>query len=315
MATREDGFNLSTPGPVKKITIAASSADVSALVFIAEKNGFFVDNGLDVKIEEYEAGIFAVDAVTANTADFATVTDFAFVRRLFGGNDLRVVGSIAEANTHKLVARKDSGISTPADLKGKRIGITSRTTGEYFLGIFLARQNLSVEDVTIVDLPPSGLVESILAGDIDATLTWDPNAFLASTGLGDNAIVWPGQKDQTLFFLLIGQESRLKSEPEVVERLLSSLLKAEEYVANNPEQAKKFTQEKFGYESPYLESLWPNISLRVTLPQELLIALEERARWVVRNELVEDGRILNYLNYIYLDGLDKIKPEAVTIIR
>jgi NitT/TauT family transport system substrate-binding protein len=46
-----------------------------------------------------------------------------------------------------------------------------------------------------------------------------------------------------------------------------------------------------------------------------LIAFEDQARWRIDNNLTDATRVPNYLDYIYLDALEKVKPEAIGIIR
>ena len=54
---------------------------------------------------------------------------------------------------------------------------------------------------------------------------------------------------------------------------------------------------------------------RVTLDQSLLFTLEDETRWAMHNELAENVRIPDYLDYIYLDGLMSVKPKVVRIVR
>jgi NitT/TauT family transport system substrate-binding protein len=53
----------------------------------------------------------------------------------------------------------------------------------------------------------------------------------------------------------------------------------------------------------------------VTLPQALIIAMEDEARWRIENKLTDKTTVPNYLNFLYLDGLEAVSPEAVTVIR
>lgn len=96
-------------GPVEKITLAASG-DEGALVLIAEEQGYFTDNGLDVTIKEYKAGKLAADALLADEADICTSADFVLRSNSFDHEDLRVLGTVSIVNSIELVARKDHGI-------------------------------------------------------------------------------------------------------------------------------------------------------------------------------------------------------------
>ena len=50
-------------GPVEKITVAAAAYLTGALVYVAEDQGYFEENGLEVTIKDYESGKAAADAL------------------------------------------------------------------------------------------------------------------------------------------------------------------------------------------------------------------------------------------------------------
>ena len=61
-------------------------------------------------------------------------------------------------------------------------------------------------------------------------------------------------------------------------------------------------------------ALRPDLDLRVSLDQRLLVSLEDEARWAIKNKLTEATQAPNYLNFIYLDGLKVVRPEGVKVI-
>ncbi len=64
------------------------------------------------------------------------------------------------------------------------------------------------------------------------------------------------------------------------------------------------------------ESKIQNLKYRVLmLDQTILMSLEDEARWAMREGLTDKKEIPNYLDFIYVDALEQVKPETVTIIR
>ena len=61
--------------------------------------------------------------------------------------------------------------------------------------------------------------------------------------------------------------------------------------------------------------MWELNTFSVSLDQSLLLALEDESRWAVKNGLTHRKTLPNYLDYLYLDGLQGVKPEAVMIFR
>ena len=178
--------------------------------------------------------------------------------------------------------------------------------------MFLTLNALSYEAVELVDLKPSEIVEAISEGAIDAAFTWDPYSHDIREALGDNAISWFGGEE--FYFLLLSQEDWIESNPAAAERFIRSLLEAEQYVEDNPEEAKEFVTGRFGYEADYVEYSWPRQEFAVILEQAMLITLEDQARWRIENNLTDNAMVPNYLDFIYWDALETVKPEAVTVI-
>jgi len=131
--------------------------------------------------------------------------------------------------------------------------------------------------------------------------------------LGENAISWPGGED--FYFVLITKEDWIENNPGVAERFMKSLVEAEDYINDNSKESKEFVMDRFDYESDYMDYSWPKQEFVVVLPQAMLILFEDQARWRIQNNLTDATKVPNYLDYIYIDALEVVKPEAVTIIR
>ncbi len=300
-------------GPVEKITVAAAEYLTGALVYVAEDQGFFEKNGLEVTIKGYGSGKACADALIAGEADISTSADNVFVSNSFEHADLRVLGTVATKQVKELVVRKDKGITTINDLTGKKIGVTKRSGAEFQLGVFLTFNGISQGDVELVDLRPPEMMGAISNGDVDAVFVWDPYLYNIKKKLGENAISWPGGED--FYFVLLTKEDWLDKNTAAVERLMKSMLEAEDYIKDNSEEAKEFAKDRFDYESDYMDYSWPKQEFAVILEQAMLIAFEDQARWKIKKKLTDKTEVPNYLDYIWLDALELVKPEAVTIIR
>ena len=65
----------------------------------------------------------------------------------------------------------------------------------------------------------------------------------------------------------------------------------------------------------YTDAVWPEPQFSLSLDQSLIAAMEDEARWMIKNNLTTEKQVPNFLDYIYEDGLKAINPEAVNIIR
>ena len=239
----------------------------------------------------------------------STSADAVFVANSFDRPDLRMLGTIDHVENSFLVARRDHGISTSADLKGKKIGVTKKSSGEFFLGTLLIFNNLQLSDVEVVDLKPSQLVKAVVAGELDAIMTWDPNAYNARQQLGNNAVSVPGQGGQPSYFIVFSTEEFVVNNKAAVERFMRALTQGADYMRENDRAARNFSVDRFEYEESYNEDAWGKHKFVVDLTQAMVLKFEDIARWRIENNLAEATEVPNYLDYIYIDALESVKPE------
>ncbi len=301
-------------GPVEKITLAATPFEVSTLIWIAENKNYFTDNGLEVTITLPIGGPETFNSLKSGKADVAVVGEYGFINNN-PNKDIKMFGAIDAGNTNELVARKDSGILQPSDLKGKTIGVIRNIEPEFYLGTFLTLNNLKYSDVKIFDLTSEDIVEAIINGKVDAVMTYEPNVNEIKEKLGNNAISWPGQSGLPYYALLVSRQEFIASHATAIEKLLRSLVQAEEFLKSNQIESQKIVEQRIKYEHLYLFLVWPKHKFSVFLNQEMLLLMEHETRWTISNNITNATKVPNYLNYIYFDALEKVKPEAITIIR
>lgn len=133
--------------------------------------------------------------------------------------------------------------------------------------------------------------------------------------LGANAVVWPAQGGQRVFGLVVATDGWITRHPELVDRFLKSLLQAEEYSILHPAESKAIVLKRLNLDAGYLEKAWSQNQFSLSLDQSLILAMEDEARWMIKNNLTTEKTVPDFLHYIYVDGLEAIRPEAVNIIR
>jgi ABC-type nitrate/sulfonate/bicarbonate transport system substrate-binding protein len=300
-------------GPPESISIAIIPSEYSTLLWIAEDQGFFKQNGLNVTLKEYTTGSSSLNALSTHDADFSVSSEYAFITEIMKGADIRLIVIADKAENEYLIGRRDHGISAISDLKGKKIGVLRKGAAEFYLGRYLNLHGISLDEVTIVNEQFAQSVISISNGTIDATLLPEPHASVIQNNLGENAVSWPAQSGQ-LLYMTISSTSDTTKNPELVERLLQSLHLAEEFALMHPEEAKAIVQMRMKYDAAYMEKIWPEHRFRLTLDQSLIVAMEDETRWMMKNNLTNTSVMPNYLDYIYTDGMKTIKPESMSII-
>jgi ABC-type nitrate/sulfonate/bicarbonate transport system substrate-binding protein len=132
--------------------------------------------------------------------------------------------------------------------------------------------------------------------------------------LSNNIKIWPVQNQQLAYGLAYANTVWISENPERVNQFLKSLVQAEDYLIQNSESAKDTLKHHLSYGDAYLAQVWPNHRFSLTLDQSLILAMQDEAQWQITNNLTNATSVPNFLNYIYLDGLQSVKPESVNVI-
>ncbi len=151
-------------------------------------------------------------------------------------------------------------------------------------------------------------------GTVSAVVTLEPYATQTKNELVGKVAEWDAQADQISYYDAICTRSWTLAHPDLIVRFLKALAQAENFVTSERGQAMSIVEKAFNYNSSYLESVWSEYVFTVTLDQAQLLALQDQSRWLINNNLTNATVVPNFLNYVYLEGLEAVDPNLVTII-
>lgn len=300
---------------IESISFGAIPSGSAALVYIAQDQGFFQEEGLEVQVKDYPTGVATTDALLAGEVDIAWSAEFPMVPRVFKGEAVSIFAVSSRFSDQVLFALKARGINSTSDLKGKTIGLPLKTIAEFYLGRFFLLNGMHIEEVSLVNVLPPESVEALTGGTVDGVVTWEPYTSQIKDQLADKIMAWPVQSSQPGFGIMIGRNAWLKRKPELVTGFLNALLKAEEFQARDTERAKDIVQVRVNYNDAFMDTFWSESPFSISLGQSLVVAMEDEARWMLANDLAPQDRVPNFLDHIYEDALKAIKPESVNLIR
>src|SRR5690606_9708984 len=147
--------------------------------------------------EQLTVGEGGITRITAGEVDLATNAETQLLRESLVNPDLRIIMTVTES-FYRLVGRRSAGIETLADLRGKRVRLSSSSSANYFMVAMLQTVGLTEVDVELVPLPQAADVkaaldlmsDALLSGETDVISIWEPEPEDAIRQLGDDAIVF-----------------------------------------------------------------------------------------------------------------------------
>ena len=140
-------------------------------------NGLVTTNAVNVTIEQsvkfddqMMAGNYPIGAMSS--AAFAIATEKSNIGFKTMGVYIAHSGIQSLNGTAVVYTKNDSTLRSPADLKGKKVGVPGLQSGttSTFFGLLQSEYGVNESQMTIVDAAPPQLIELLRKGDIDATL-------------------------------------------------------------------------------------------------------------------------------------------------
>jgi sulfonate transport system substrate-binding protein len=303
-------------GPPEKITIAYTTTFSAVLVQIAFAKGFFIEEGLDATPQPYATGKMALDALLEGKADMATAADTPIADAIMDGRKIMILTAIQTASRNQaIVAMRDRGIEKPSDLRGKTIGLPRGTKGDFFTDVFLLAHDIDRKKVRTVDLKPDEMAGALDSGRVDAVSAGNPLLAELQKSLGSRAHNFYAERFYIETFCLAARQDLVGPHPEVVRKVLRGLLKAEAFVQRYPDESRRLVADFVKADKALVDRIWAIYTFRVTLDQALVLNLEDQSRWAIHRKLTKRADIPSYLDFIYIDGLAAVKPEALRIVR
>lgn len=219
-------------------------------LYVAQEKGYFKDEGLDVEImyiqsdtpqegfdllatRQIDARLSALDE---STLYWTPETPFAVV-----------LATDVSAGGDGVLVRNDRGIGSVEDLKGKRVGLWLTTPSHFLLNHLLHESGMSEEDVTLVDMPAEAAAAAVVAGDVDAAVTWSPYLAQAAEDATVEILVTSKDTPGLIADVLLMRKDMLASTPETCQRLVRAWNKAVEYQKANPDEAAAIMAKGLNY--------------------------------------------------------------------
>lgn len=149
-------------------------------LYVAQEEGFFEREGIDVELVPLQGGALILEALSAGDVDigFTNVMSLALARSA-GADFYSVFGATYETSqneNHAFFIREEAWKGEPrASLQGATIAVNTRSNiEELFVLKYLQSIGLSKDDVTLVEAPFPRMIPMLEAGSIDAASVVEP---------------------------------------------------------------------------------------------------------------------------------------------
>ncbi|RTZ44687.1 transporter substrate-binding domain-containing protein [Candidimonas sp. SYP-B2681] len=262
---------------------------------IANIKGYFKEEGLNAQIVDFAGGSKALQAVVGGSADVVSGAFEHTITLQSKGQAYRAFAQQGRAPMIVLVVSNKTmaDYKTPADLKGKKIGVTAPgSSTNMMVSFFLAQHGLKPTDVSFIGVGAgAGAITAMRTGQIDAMANLDP---VISTLIKENAVKAIADtrtlKDTMQIFggnmpsgCLYTSQEFIDKNPNTTQALANAIVRADKWIQSaSPEEIAAVVPKTYLLGDPDLyklalagnkEALSPDGSVPEDGPQTALKAL------------------------------------------
>ena len=246
-----------------------SVADPLMLTMI--QNGTFLRNGLDVQLTKFQSGVPEVAALASNNLDIGYVATPPLVSMAARGVQVHAFAiSVWNSRANGIVVGKDSGITSVAQLKGKKIATLVGSILQYSLQNVLGTAGLNVSDVQMVNVQSQLMPAALEHGDVDAAyVNQVPLLQLQHDGYNvlvrESAVPASGIGGVNLW---VANDTFTSKYPLAMQKFLNAMYQTQQQLTKTPAVGASIMRNFFGLSKAQSDTLMKTLTV-VPLAQQL----------------------------------------------
>ena len=233
----------------KPLRIGWVYAMANAPALIADKKGFFAEEGVKVELKSFGDGPVVQQALSAGELDIAYIGAPPVFQWFARGLHSRILAKVNYGQA-ALVASANGPIRTVQDVRGKKLAGVAKGSGmDVLLRGYVVKEIAGLDperDLDIVSMPVGNMNAALERGLVDAAFTWEPftsDALLRGTG---RLVLDMNQKiPRHPWYVVMAVPRTLAERPDDVVKVLRAHRKAVAYLQQHPGESNRIIAEAF----------------------------------------------------------------------
>ncbi|MDD5200995.1 MAG: ABC transporter substrate-binding protein [Terrimicrobiaceae bacterium] len=227
--------------------------------FVALERGDFAKAGLDVQARSFSApGEGLVPLLSGGLDAHLTTLDAVVLKSAQAPGDLKIVSLIDTSAGADAVLGSAHHVTTPGDLKGKRVAVTVGECNELLLTKALESAGLTEKDIQVVNMDPDAAGTALKAGAVDAAVTWEPWISQLVGAKAANAIFTSKEVPNLLADCVAVSR---KSNPDTTKKFLAVLASATDFVLSHPHEAADLVARRLELPAADIEAMLAKVKI------------------------------------------------------
>lgn len=227
----------------KEVRIALQPIPHFAPLYVAKEKGWlqeeFLRQGAIVKWSSFPAGPPMNESFASGKQDIGLMGDAPAIIGRAAGIDTRIIGRSSSGPTAlAVVVGKHSPISSPGDLRGKKVATVKGSSAHHLLTIVLRNGGMTTDDIRFLNMSQGAIATALEKGEIDAAAVWEP-LITRLSGQGTARVLVDGTGLKKGILVIVATKAFVDRDPRLVRKFLEVYERGREYIRENPREAAR----------------------------------------------------------------------------
>jgi NitT/TauT family transport system substrate-binding protein len=296
---------------VKPLRIGWVFAMANAPALIADQEGFYKEEGLNVELKPFGDGPVIQQAVASGEIDVAYIGAPPVYQWFARGLDSRILAKVNYGQA-AMVAKADGPVQNLSDLRGKRVAGLNRGSGmDVLLRGYVLKESAKLDpdqDVSLSQMPAGNMNAALDTGVVDAAFEWEP--FVSQSVLrGTGRVVF--DVNQALpnypWYVIAATKKVIDERSDDLVKLLRAHHKAIAFLKDHPAEADRIIASAFKLEAVQ------SADGKTVAPDAIVAEARKRLGWSDTLEASDNAFIQRLMDYSQQLGLipKALKAEDV----
>ena len=244
-----------------ELRIAMNPWPGSEFLYLAREKGFFAEEGLNVRLIECASLGDCRVAFENDQVDAMTGTLIEVIQARENSQRSPQVALVTDYSNGGDVILGGAGVNSPADLKGRRVGLELGSLGVFMLARSLELAGVKLSDVKMVACAPDEMQAALTAGTVDAVVTYPPTSVGIEAGGKVRRIFSSAEIPGEVVDVVAVDAPWLQREPNLCARLASAMQRALDFAHAHPDEAYAIMGRREGLSAAEFEKALKGVQL------------------------------------------------------
>ncbi|MCQ2006314.1 ABC transporter substrate-binding protein [Rhizobium sp. NRK18] len=274
-----------------------------APLYAGVENGVFEKNGIEVEFI-YAAAADILTNIAAGNVDFGFPNGDAVVAAAANGLPVKVVHTTYQRGIGALIAKESSGIKTYADLKGKKVAVTSLASPNYLqLQVGLQQAGLSIDDVSVEVVATGAIVQALQADQVDAIVFSELRKYNLEADGTKVTMILSNDFLPSFGNVVVTSDKKLSENPDLVKRFTTAVSQSYQWVIDGHiNEALDIALDKYAptwpkdqkgilttaFEQTFVPSVWQS-----PLTKEKGLGAADMAGWQKNADILAEYKVID----------------------